>query len=405
VKTFQQGILFSALSLLCSVFAITSAHASIALDNTASAASTDEVASLSKSFTVGDGSSRGLYVLVGTNTGVAPSHVYWNSTEELQPIAGSLVDNLAGYNLYGRTQWYHLENPTSGSSTVEVVMPQSSYIRMYIHSYTGVDQSDQPDAVAITTVTTRSTTANSSITTQTDQAWVLAYTFTEYGDQVVSSCNLTLRTTDVNWDYYTWDSNGPISPAGSLSTTFTISSAEKWIVNSIAIKPAAVLYPMSATPSANTKETGSIAASLKAASGQTVAFDRASYGSCSSDCGNNTNWNHTVSGPNRGLLVFLEGYNGCTYNVLYNNTAMSEVTETRDYGTYMRTYLFKMENPPTSATGVSVYTTPGSCGWAAGAVSYQGVNQTNMIEAMADNTSIAGVSASVTTTPSETARC
>lgn len=155
---------------------------------------------------------------------------------------------------------------------------------------------------------------------------------------------------------------------------------------------------MTATPPDSSKPTGSIALTLTPGTSESILFDAASSGGCSANCDTNINWSHTVSGPNRGLLVFVQGYDSCTYGVLYGNTAMTEVAETASFDGGMRTYAYKMENPPTSATGVSVWSDPG-CGWEAGAVSYQGVNQTNMIDTVATSTNPAYVVASVTTTP------
>jgi hypothetical protein len=130
----------------------------------------------------------------------------------------------------------------------------------------------------------------------------------------------------------------------------------------------------------------------------TITFDAVSSGGCSANCDNNTNWSHTVSGSNRGILVFLQAHDSCTYRVLYNNTAMTEVGETASFDGSMRTYAYKMENPATSATGVSVSSNP-NCGFEAGAVSYSGVDQMNMIDTAATSTSPSNVVASVTTTP------
>jgi len=132
-----------------------------------------------------------------------------------------------------------------------------------------------------------------------------------------------------------------------------------------------------------------------------IARDASSSGSCWQNCTNNINWSHAVSGTNRGLLVFLTGYDAndtCDYHVMYNNIEMTQVAASAKYdGSQFKTFVFKQENPSTSATGVSAVSR-GGCGFSAAAVSYTGVNQTNMIDTYATGTNPAGVVASVTTT-------
>ena len=132
-----------------------------------------------------------------------------------------------------------------------------------------------------------------------------------------------------------------------------------------------------------------------------IDFDNSSSGSCWNNCNNNVNWSHSVTGSNRGILAFLQGYDAndvCDYHVMYNNVEMTLVAVTAKYdSSQFKTYAFKQENPSTSATGVSAVA-HGNCGFSVAVVSYTGVNQSNMVDSYNTGTNPASSVASVTTT-------
>jgi len=148
------------------------------------------------------------------------------------------------------------------------------------------------------------------------------------------------------------------------------------------------------------KPTGSVVVSLtpSSTSSPNIVFDASRTKSCESNCDTNINWSHSVTGTDRGILVFLQGPDtSCGYKVQYDNTDMTLVAESDIYDSIFRTWVYKQDNPAASATGVSV-STSNSCGWSAGSVSYTGVD-TDMISTTSSNTNPAGSLASVTTTP------
>jgi len=209
----------------------------ITADNFDSTEPGSPVTSLTKSFTVGDNEYRGLYVLIRSSN-VALSSVTWNGTA-MSSVTGSIINNTT----YGhRLEWFHLENADAGTHDL-VVTPQSScYLSVYIHSYYGVKPDSQVDAAAVTEITSATQDTYASITTNTDDAWVLAGVYTNYTDYAITSYQMTQRAKSPVWYAYSYDSDGPQSP-GTYTAHFSTPYTRRWFISVISIKPAGMVQP------------------------------------------------------------------------------------------------------------------------------------------------------------------
>ena len=187
--------------------------------------------SVIKSFTVGSGSNRALYVFVRTNN-VAVSSITYNGTA-LSAISDSLIDN----GTYGhRLQWFQLASPDPGTHDLVVNLASSGYATVFIHSYAGVAQTGQADTV--TTVQVLSQTQNTTVNLSTSDSndWVLVGAFTEYSDQTISANNATSRVSLHSGVYGTWDTNGPLGSTSFSSTLSTSPYGRRWFVSMISLK-------------------------------------------------------------------------------------------------------------------------------------------------------------------------
>lgn len=111
-----------------------------------------------------------------------------------------------------------------------------------------------------------------------------------------------------------------------------------------------------------------------------IAFDAASSSGYEAAL-SSYNWNHTCTGTNRGLLVNISIFVSGTVTALtYNGVAMTLVRSDTN-GVY-RNEIWRLENPASGTNSIAV-TLSGSLTSIGSAVSYSGVDQTNMIEANA----------------------
>ncbi len=120
---------------------------------------------------------------------------------------------------------FYLSNPASGTHDIVVSASGSQTILMAAASYTGVNQSGQPEAFnSLTAQTSASVTV--AVTTVTDNAWTVLVAGDSAGT-VGAGTGSTKRAGDGLAGDLTavFDSNGPISPAASNSMTATAANA------------------------------------------------------------------------------------------------------------------------------------------------------------------------------------
>lgn len=169
--------------------------------------------SLTTSFTVGSGSDRLLVVgVVCDITSDLVTGVTYNS------VAMTLIAkvNSGGHRW---TYMYYLVNPASGAHNVVISISSTAYVLGLAASYTGVNQTGQPDASTSQTAAANNLIAT-SLTTVADNSWQV----------LVAEANSTLRGTasaellarDNAFDIFSiFDSLAGKTPPGSKNMTIT----------------------------------------------------------------------------------------------------------------------------------------------------------------------------------------
>lgn len=202
----------------------------IAHDNAAYGGFTG-ASSLTFSFTVGAGSNRLICVYVNANTSDDVSGATFNS------VATTLI-NKGAFTANRWTYLFYLLNPDSGAHNV-VVSGVAGYISAVVSSYTGVLQSDQPDAQATKMNSSGAITSmTTTLTTVADNCWTVLGGRWAVGN-IAAGAGTTQRAEDNDFNSFgIFDSNGAITPAGSASLIITGTSDER--VNSCmaSFKPA-----------------------------------------------------------------------------------------------------------------------------------------------------------------------
>lgn len=183
---------------------------SIALDTTADGGE-DVATSLTWTHTC-TGSDLILFVAIASGTADDIAGVTYNGV----PL--TLVDKIAARFFYV----YMLVGPATGSHSVVVSASSSHILGAVSASYTGAAQSGQPDASVQNSVGT-GTTLTTSITTVANNSWVfLAMTNYDNGIPPSAGTGATFRIAGaVLGEPGLFDSDGPVSPAGSYSMTTT----------------------------------------------------------------------------------------------------------------------------------------------------------------------------------------
>lgn len=164
-------------------------------------------------------------------------------------VAMTLIEKVDSLAAGGFMYVYGLLSPTTGTHDIVCTFGFgiADDVRVSAVSYSGVSQTSLPDASTYDTITAGSFTDN--LTTVADGSWVLLFPFNDNNPNIAGTGS-TQRGTSANPSWF--DSNGPISPAGSYTMGASASGATKfgWIILSIA--------PASTTPSIFAVSTSSI---------------------------------------------------------------------------------------------------------------------------------------------------
>lgn len=147
-------------------------------------------------------------------------------------------------NYNGTSQHYYVYavlNPSAGSHTVSPVFSGSGIgtIEVMVWSGYGYVQSTTPDAIHVTTGS--GNTHSGTITTVTNNAWVIVFSFNGAGGTFVPGTNLTSRAGFGNCGV--GDSNAGVSPAGSFSQDSSCNSPAAWAFIQIALAPFVAVGP------------------------------------------------------------------------------------------------------------------------------------------------------------------
>jgi hypothetical protein len=146
-------------------------------------------------------------------------------------VAMTLVASILGSPAGNSEYLFYLSNPATGAHTVQASGSTATQLAQSA-SYTGVSQTGQPEAFN-TNTSPGSTSISASVTTITDNAWLVAFARTNPGS-FSAGTNTTLR--GVASSYNIFDSNAGQTPPGSFSLQATtgVSGEKAMIIASIA---------------------------------------------------------------------------------------------------------------------------------------------------------------------------
>lgn len=132
------------------------------------------------------------------------------------------------------TMWY-LINPTTGTNTVSITHSGSFTIGVSA-SYTGAQQSGQPDATIQTNTSNSTTTLTNNITVVKNGSWLLTGGVWEGAGSLSAGSNTFLRQDGSNPAVSLFDSNGDQSP-GSKSQTTNGGAAANMAIGTVSFAP------------------------------------------------------------------------------------------------------------------------------------------------------------------------
>lgn len=155
------------------------------------------------------GSDRILYVGVydGLNnvTGVT-----YNGTSMTLVNSFAMTGSAAGQYI----RLYQLVNPSTGTNNVVITCSVAGNTYGNGISYTGANQTGQPDANNTNGAST-GTSLTTSVTTVADNCWIVGYAY--MAGTITAGTNTTLRSTNASGVLASFDTNSAQTPAGSKS--------------------------------------------------------------------------------------------------------------------------------------------------------------------------------------------
>jgi hypothetical protein len=208
----------------------TKASAAIALDATSNITSSgwhNCGTGCSWNHTVGSSADRILLVYLTSNLNDQVTGVTYNGVSMTQLVKkGRNQDNAVWSYIY------YLVNPASGTHSVAVSLASSDTFFMgAAASYTGVTQS-APEAYAATS--SQSTSGSVSVTTISDNDWLVGMFYSGTGLNMSAGSNTTFRGGALN-SAISVDTNGAMTPAGTYS--LNMSNTSIWTGVAAAISP------------------------------------------------------------------------------------------------------------------------------------------------------------------------
>jgi hypothetical protein len=141
---------------------------------------------------------------------------------------------------------YYIVGPSSGAHNLSMTLSGTA-AAFYIagSAYSGMGQTGQPDASHTRSSVTCSTSYSDSVTTIADNAWTILYMWNGSGG-VSAASNATLRTQTSGGQQSIFDSNGPVTPAGSYTMGLNTTSGGFCLDIMMSFSPVAT--PPASTP-------------------------------------------------------------------------------------------------------------------------------------------------------------
>ena len=177
------------------------------------------------------GTNRILFVNVEDSGAAVNSVTYASSSLTL---IGSDYDSYSNESDY----LYYMVAPATGTHNVVITLSASNYFHSSAVSYTGASQTDVPEAYATAHGTASGSTYSQSLTTLSDNSWVVMGA-RDCGGGTVSGvgAGTTQRAVDGENAEELVDSGGPVSPAGSKTLNVTGTGTDRWASVIAAFKP------------------------------------------------------------------------------------------------------------------------------------------------------------------------
>ena len=201
----------------------------IALDTSAQGVATS-ASSLTYSHTC-TGSNLILWVAIDTDTATdVVTGVSYNS------IALTKTDNkVTGGAANRQCYLYYLIAPATGANNINITISGTHDIHAESTSYTGALQSGVPDAHTTSAVASPATSETTALVTVADNCWMVSALSTPSGIPTGGTNNTARQTQNTSG---IGDSNGVITPAGSLSMTWNFPGAGDGAVCQASFAPA-----------------------------------------------------------------------------------------------------------------------------------------------------------------------
>ena len=170
------------------------------------------------------GTDRILFVGILVVDGDIVTSVTYNGTSLTQ------VEKMASFSTTQYIYTYMLVNPDSGSNNIVIDTSSSTTIYTCAASYTGANQTGQPDANTNNTED-GTTSYTTTITTVADNSWAILLarnnnTSMTNVSEGTNSTEVVLGSTAIG--FYDNSGAGSITPAGNFSMTVTSSSSDDW---------------------------------------------------------------------------------------------------------------------------------------------------------------------------------
>lgn len=142
---------------------------------------------------------------------------------------------------------YQLVAPSAGSASITVqVTGDLGNVAVSGVSLAGVDQTTPVDTSSGVAQTNTSPTV--TLTTQSDNAWILSGCCAESTFSATGSGQTVIATlTDQSFENSRFTYSGPFTPTGSQTQSFTLSGAQPWCMSSVSVKPAFVASALTQT--------------------------------------------------------------------------------------------------------------------------------------------------------------
>lgn len=188
-------------------------------------------------------------------------------------VAMSLIGAQTTVTSFGRIENWGLANPAAGTKTIQVNLSGSISSTALATSYTGVHQGSPTEAFNSAQATNvGAADASVAVTSIADNCWIHAAVAT--GDSSITA-NQTSRNnvTGVGGSGASEDNNGPKTPAGAVTMSFTgIGAAMTWAIGGYAIRPLAASGTNTAVnPGAGTLSITGLAPTVVQSNNQAVA--------------------------------------------------------------------------------------------------------------------------------------